>query len=103
MVARAKNFLKHADQDPEDILKFNPNWTDFLIFEAIVMQLELTLRFNDPSTFFLIWLSAKYPNVLLLDRFGEDFLKLKRIFPTLGSPSDQKRTFRAAMNSRSSE
>jgi len=99
MVANAKNFLKHADRDPKDILQFNPNWTDFLIFEAIVMHLELTLTFRKPNTFFLIWLSAKYPDVLLLDRFGDDVLKFKRIFPTLGNPSDQKRTFWAAMNS----
>jgi hypothetical protein len=101
MAAKAKNFLKHADRDPEEILEFDPNWTDFLIFEAIVMHLELTLSFSDPNAFFLMWLAAKYPNVLLLDRFGDDFLKLKRIFPTLGTPANQKRTFLAAMNSRS--
>src|SRR5437899_4730412 len=29
MVDQAKNFLKHADRNPEMVLTFNTDWTDF--------------------------------------------------------------------------
>jgi len=96
MVNQAKNFFKHADRDPNSVLQFNANWTDFLVFEAIQMHIELTRRVDRENQFFLIWLSAKYPNVLLLDNFlGHEILELRRLFPNL---ADQKGTFRAAIN-----
>ena len=100
-ITDAKNFLKHADRDPTRVLQFHPNWTDFLMFDAIRMHIPLAQTISSPNCFFLIWLSAKYPRVFLLDDFlgGREHLSgLRRIFPSLGDPSVQKRTFRAAMN-----
>jgi hypothetical protein len=100
-ITEAKNFLKHADRDPTKVLRFHPNCTDFLIFDVIRMHIRLTQTITTPNCFFLLWLSAKYPHVLLLDSFleGTDdkLSELRRIFPSLGDPSVQKRTFRAAM------
>ena len=105
-IAEAKNFLKHANKDPTKILQFHPNWTDFLMFDAIRMHIQLASVLTVPDGFFLLWLSAKYPGVSLLDSFlnGTPLLsELKRVFPALGSPSVQKRAFRAAMKASDSE
>jgi hypothetical protein len=101
-ITEAKNFLKHADRDPTKILQFHPNWTDFLMFDAIRMHIQLACTITAPNAFFLIWLSAKYPGVLLLDSFLDGtpgLSELRRVFPALGSPSAQKGAFRAAMKS----
>jgi len=103
MVTEAKNFLKHADRDPNGVLRFTPNSTDFLLFEAIGMHIDLTRDISRPNTLFLIWVSAKYPSVLLLDNIlGDGISELRRIFPELGRASVQKRTFRLAMNRKAS-
>jgi hypothetical protein len=97
MVNNAKNFLKHAERDPHRVLAFNPDWTDFLLYEAIWMHITLASKLERASTIFLLWLSSKYSGVLLLDRFvGEDIAKLRSIFPMLGDA--KKRTFLAALN-----
>ena len=104
MIINAKNFLKHADRDPNDVLEFSSDWTDFLIFEAIRMHMELAGTFGSQSAFFLIWLSAKYPSVLLLDTvLGDGISELRRLFPAVGSPTAQKHTFRTAMLKRSND
>jgi len=102
MVNEAKNVLKHANRDPDHVLTFNPDWTDFLVFDAIRMHIELASELNRANTLFLIWLSAKYPNVLLLDKFlGDGIAELRRLFPKLGAVDAQKRTFLAVLNNES--
>jgi hypothetical protein len=107
MVIKGINFLKHADRDPDDVLVFNPDWTDFLVFDAIRMSLELAgpKALLKENGIFLLWLSVKYPNVPLFDRFadtigaGYELAELKRIFPALGGIDAKKRTFLSALNS----
>src|SRR5437773_1934113 len=55
MVNNAKNFLKHADRDHDQVLTFNTDWTDFLLYRVIVLHVSLTLTFTAPNTFFLFW------------------------------------------------
>jgi hypothetical protein len=100
MINNAKNFLKHADRDPDDVLTFNPDWTDFLMFEAIHMHIGLAAKLKLANVIFLVWLSSKYPSVLLLDNtpLGASAAQFKRIFPKLGgSIGEKKRTFFAAL------
>jgi hypothetical protein len=66
-IKEAKAFLKHADRDPDAELTFHPDWTDFLMMDAIQMHLRLASTFDQTDVIFLIWLSTKYPSVLLLD------------------------------------
>jgi hypothetical protein len=102
MVNKARNFLKHANRDPNRILRFCPDWTDFLLYEAIRMYITLACKLEHASIIFLIWLSSKYPDVLLLDKFlGDDIAKLRSIFPMLGNA--KKRTFLEALNKPGSE
>jgi len=105
-ITEARNFLKHADRDRTKILQFHPNWTEFLIFDAICMHIPLACTITSPNGLFLLWLSAKYPGVLLLDKLlgGTDELpKLRRLFPLLGDSSIQKRMFRTAMKTGASQ
>jgi hypothetical protein len=100
MIIKAKNFLKHADRDPDHVLTFDPGWTDFLMFDAIRMHIELARRLSRQDVIFLLWLSAKYPNVPLLDNLvGDGIGELRRLFPALGGIDAKKRTFLAALNS----
>jgi hypothetical protein len=101
MVREAINFLKHADHDPDASLSFNTDWTDFLLYDAIHLHLSLAKRLTDESTFFLMWITSKYPTVRLLDDLTEGRIEeLRRLFPVLGSTDTQKCTFLTALENR---
>jgi hypothetical protein len=86
----------------ESVLSFNTNWTDFLLYDAIAMHVELACDLTRENIFFLLWISAKYPEVLLLEKFAADGIdELRRVFPKLGAVDAQKRTFLAALNNES--
>jgi hypothetical protein len=52
MVNEARSFLKHANRDPDAVLTFNPDWTDFSRYEAIWMHMTLALeRFARPNSY----------------------------------------------------
>ena len=91
--------MKHADRDPHSVLAFNTDWTDFMLYEAIHMHLSLTCELTPESSFFLMWVTAKYPTVLLLEDQTEGRIhELRRIFPALGTVAVQKRAFLLALN-----
>jgi hypothetical protein len=94
----AKNFLKHADRDPDAMLTFHPDWTDFLMMDAIQMHTGLTATIHLPDAIFLIWVSTKYPEVLLLDStiFSSTAAGLRSVFASLEG-SDKKRAFVKAL------
>jgi hypothetical protein len=102
MIDDAKNFLKHADRDPESVLSFNPNWTDFLLYDAIAMHIRVALELTHENIIFLLWVTSKYPNVLILRKYAADGIdELRRVFPDLGAVDAQKRAFLAALNNES--
>jgi hypothetical protein len=102
MVGKAKNFLKHADHDPESVLSFNTDWTDFLLYDAIAMHISLAHELTRENIFFLLWVIAKYPTVLILEELAaDDIKKLRRVFPKLGAADAQKHAFLAALSSKS--
>jgi hypothetical protein len=104
MVGKAKNFLKHAEHDPESVLSFNTDWTDFLLYDAIAMHISLAHELTRENIFFLLWVTAKYPTVLILDEFAADGIdELRRVVPKLGAVDVQKRTFLKALNSKFSQ
>ena len=103
-ISDAKNFLKHADHDPENVLSFNTDWTDFLLYDAIAMHISLSHKLTRENIFFLLWVTAKYPTVLILkDLAANGIDKLRRVFPKLGTVDAQKRTFLAAINNESQQ
>ncbi len=98
-VKEARVFLKHADRDPDAVLTFNTDWTDFLMFDAIRMHLSVAAEIDLINSIFLIWLSTKYPSVLLLDTtiFAPNAAGLRRLFSSLEG-SDKKRAFFKAID-----
>ena len=82
------------------MLTFNPDWTDFLMLEAVHRHISLAATLKLADVLFLVWLSSKYPSVLLLDNtpLGASAAEFRRIFPKLGgSIGEKKRTFLAAL------
>jgi hypothetical protein len=98
MVREAIAFLKHADRSPERELRFNPGWTDFLIYDSIERHIRLTREITHPNAIFLLWITAKYPTVLLFDDvLKEGIAKLRELFPRLGTTGTQRDTFLKAL------
>jgi hypothetical protein len=98
-VANAKNFLKHADRDPHNILTFNTEWPDFLIYDAIGLQLRLASRLNDTTMFFLMWVTAKYPFISVLETLidASRVAELRHRISALGDV-EKKSAFLKALN-----
>src|SRR5450759_3972170 len=69
MVRTANNFLKHADRDPVEVLSFNTDWTDFLIYDAISKHIGLLGNLTRENIFFLFWIMVKYPTVSPFQNF----------------------------------
>jgi hypothetical protein len=63
------------------------------------MHVRLTLELTREDLFFIMWITAKYPTVLLLDELTEGRIdELRQVFPKLASVDVQKRTFLRALN-----
>lgn len=59
-----QNFLKHADRDPDDILKYNPDVLEQYIL-ITVNSFEILTGRNTPETKgFMIWFSMLHPQIL---------------------------------------
>jgi hypothetical protein len=63
-INEAENFFKHADKDPDALLKFNPEQTEFLLFDAVEMYMQLTGEMPEDMSIFRFWFLIKYPNVV---------------------------------------
>ena len=64
IIRAPENFLKHADNDPAVVLRFNPDATPFFIFATIAEFQILTDRLFPGADVFLIWFYMKYPDVI---------------------------------------
>jgi hypothetical protein len=94
-LARAKNFFKHAERDPEDELDFDENTNDETIIVATLEYGDL-LRLGAPSgrtkatipmSVFQLWYFVKDPRVLLTagdDRSAGIAAAANGLFPGLG-------------------
>jgi hypothetical protein len=60
----AQNFFKHADRDPGKAIEFRPDFTQFLLIDAIFMYEGLTGRKLQEGTVFATWMAVKYPNTI---------------------------------------
>lgn len=59
-----ENFFKHADRDPEGILDFNPDFTEFLLMEAIEAYVSLTGEVPQLFSVFRTWWLIQKPHML---------------------------------------
>lgn len=70
----AENFFKHANNDPERIMKFNPAKTDILIIDACLKYYEITSK--KPPIFYLfhIWYMLNFPHHFILPPEIEEYM-----------------------------
>jgi hypothetical protein len=81
VVRSNENFFKHADTDPDASLTFNPESTEFLLFEAVVAHAMLT-GFGLPETcIFFLWFCARHADILAREGPLKDLLE--RIDPVV--------------------
>lgn len=59
-----QNFFKHADKDPDGILKFYPESTMYHIYEGVVMHNTLTKGFSPETHVFANWFALKHPYLI---------------------------------------
>lgn len=87
-INEARNFAKHADSDHDQVLTFNPDWTGYLIYDAIWMFIILSKTLRPGHGMFLVWIAIKYPDLRHLDGVDgikEDLDNLKKAFPELNA------------------
>jgi hypothetical protein len=58
LINKAENFFKHADRDPDDILDFDPKYTEFLLWECCSAYRKLTNDNPDKMISYNIWFKA---------------------------------------------
>jgi len=78
----ARNFFKHADKDPDGVLRFNPETNDFYLFDACEMYQLLTGEKLPHFISYRGWFNYKYPELLNVDtsqliaqHYGDDKLQ----------------------------
>jgi hypothetical protein len=58
------NFFKHADQDPNDHIDFDPEATELNLFDAILLHYNLTKEWTGWPKYFYWWFVMNNPDSL---------------------------------------
>jgi hypothetical protein len=64
-LAEPENFFKHADNDPDATLAFNPEVPEFFMFACITDLQALGLAPTPAMLIFTAWFHLKHPDLLL--------------------------------------
>lgn len=64
MVSEAENFFKHADRDPDELLKFPIGQTSFLLWDACQMYPKLTDETTPLITVYNMWFFVRNSDIL---------------------------------------
>ena len=64
IISEAENFFKHAERDPRGLLKFNPEQTEFLLFDAVEMYIQVTKETPEDISIYRVWFLLKNPNII---------------------------------------
>lgn len=80
-----QNFLKHATDDPDESMTLNPEFTEYLLFEAARAHSAL-VGYDTPETrVVMMWFCCKYPDVIR-DGPDKDAVTFPHARPTLERP-----------------
>jgi len=82
MMRNPQNYFKHANNDPEGVLRFYYKSTKFIIFQAVEAYSKLTKKLTTKMIIFRAWFYLENPEVLTKDK---DKLTLKEISKTINS------------------
>ena len=62
---KAENFFKHADRNSEEVLNFNPDYSEFFIWNGCQVYRQLTGERPDKMVAFSIWFKNKYDHLFV--------------------------------------
>lgn len=107
VIKKHYNFFKHSGQDPHESVDFNPEITEYFLFDALSMYQVVTKRWLYAGLLFYIWFSVTHPDTVkqdtpmrsLIDKIlqtprgfvdarREDYLELLNDKSILGSAGD---------------
>lgn len=77
---KTKNFLKHADKDPEGVLDFNPSGSSFLMHEAIGIYENLSQELPTRFAAFRIWFRLNHPQIYKNSPSEEKIKNIQRTY-----------------------
>jgi len=82
-INRAENFFKHADQDPDGLLKFRPVQTEIMLYDACCKYYELTNEALPEIAAFKGWSALTWAKEFVAESFAPDFgERLQKSFST---------------------
>lgn len=64
IVNRAENFFKHAQRDQKELLEFNSKETDFLLFDAVEMYMQIANEQPNDMAILRIWFKIQNPSII---------------------------------------
>jgi hypothetical protein len=74
-IQEAENFFKHADKDPDGVLKFDPTRTEILILDACMKYYELTGEKVPSHVVFQGWYAMENPESYSLPPEMDAFIR----------------------------
>jgi hypothetical protein len=78
--SRPENFLKHADQDPNDVLPFDSRGAEFLMAESSAKYQEITGGLIREFLTFLAWFEMQNPETVVPPERAEEARKFGQMF-----------------------
>lgn len=66
-LSNAYNFFKHGSKDPEQLIKFNPEASTFVIWESISLYFKLTGELNGLMRAFNGWFVLKNKSMFITE------------------------------------
>ncbi len=79
--SQAYNFFKHADKDSNELLKFNPESSEFIIWDSVNLYQSLTSEITGLMMAFRLWFFTKHSDLLLEE-------EVKKAFELVGTQLD---------------
>lgn len=65
---RAKNFFKHADRDPDDIISFDPKTSSYFLLDAVVAYFRISGERPPIMVTFNAWMRLFHSNLFVEDK-----------------------------------
>ncbi len=81
MISEATNFFKHADNDPEKLLKFYIDQTEFFLWDTCRMYYIITKESPPLIRLFNMWFLVKYPKTLLDEKNQKLIINFSKDIP----------------------
>lgn len=78
IVNQAQNFFKHADRDPLGKFDFEPEITQFFLFDAVSLYVQMTNQPFLEGTVYLSWFTVKYDHLLVTGTFKDYIIATKQ-------------------------